>query len=69
MNKFSERIKELRIERGLSRTELAKQLNTLMRTVAYWETGERECSFDTLIAIAEFFEVSVDYLLGVKDFF
>ena len=67
MNKFSERIKELRLECGETRKQLAKNLNVLERTVCFWELGQRECGFDMLISIAKHFNVSVDYLLGVEN--
>ena len=67
-NKFFERINELRIENNLSRAELAQKLNVSVRLISYWENGQRECDFDMLIKIADFFEVSLDYLLGRKDF-
>lgn len=68
MNKFSERLKDLRAENGLTRTQLAEKLNVSPRLVAYWESGQRECSFDMLIAIADLFASSTDYLLGRTEF-
>ena len=67
MNKFSERLKDLRAENGLTRAQLAEKLNVSPRLVAYWENGQRECSFDMLIAIADLFASSADYLLGRTD--
>ena len=64
MNKFSERVKELRLERGLSRKELAEQLFVSVRLISFWENGQRECNFDMLIKISSLFSVSIDYLLG-----
>ncbi len=63
-NKFSERLKSLRIENNFSRGTLAERLNVSVRLISYWENGERECDFDMLIKIADMFSVSVDYLLG-----
>ena len=68
MNKFAERFKEIRIENGLSRADVAEKLNVSARLIAYWENGQRECDFDTLISISRLFEISVDYLLGATDF-
>lgn len=68
MNKFSSRLKELRTDAGLSRAELADMLNVSARLIAYWETGERQCDFDTLIKIADIFNISADYLLGRTDY-
>lgn len=53
MNRFSERLRELRIEKGLSRRQLAEMLDTLPRNISYWELGQRECNFDMLLKIAE----------------
>lgn len=68
MNRFSERLRELRIEKGLSRRQLAEMLDTLPRNISYWELGQRECNFDMLLKIAEVLDVSVDYLLGKTDY-
>ena len=67
MNKFNSILKDLRIEKGLSQKQLAKELGVLERTVSYWESGKRECDFDMLIFIAKFFAVSTDYLLGIEN--
>ncbi len=68
MNKFAERLRELRLEKGFSRKELAEKLGTLQRNISYWELGQRECGFDMLIKIADVLDVSVDYLLGKTDY-
>ena len=68
MNKFSERLKDLRAENGLTRAQLAEKLNVSPRLIAYWQNGQRECSFDMLIAIADLFASSADYLLGRTEF-
>ncbi len=67
-NKFSEQLAGLRAEKGLSRAELAQQLNISVRLISYWENGQRECDFDMLIKLADVFAVSVDYLLGRKEY-
>ena len=67
-NKFSERINELRIENNLSRAELAQKLNVSVRLISYWENGQRECDFDMIIKIADLFSVSIDYLIGRRDY-
>jgi len=67
-NNFFERLSELRIENGLSRLQLAEQLNVSVRLISYWENGQRECDFDMLIKIADLFSVSIDYLLGRKEY-
>lgn len=68
MNKFGERLKDLRTEKGITRLQLAENLQVSVRLIAYWENGQRECSFDTLIKIANFFDTSTDFLLGKTDY-
>ena len=61
------RLKELRKSRGLSQQRLAMELNTTQNTISRYETGEREADYAMLIAIADYFGVSIDYLLGRTD--
>ena len=68
MNKFAERLKELRTEAEKSRAVLARELNVSERLISYWENGKRECDFEMLIRLADTFAVSIDYLLGRKEF-
>lgn len=68
MNKFPERLSELRKEKNISQHNVAKNINVSQQTISSWEKGEREPDFDTLIILAQFFEVSTDYLLGVSEF-
>lgn len=58
------RLKELRKKKGMSQLRLATELNTTQNTISRYETGEREPGIDELIKIAEYFNVSVDYLIG-----
>lgn len=57
------RLKELRLERGLSQLKLAMDLNTNQNTISRYETGEREPGIRDLIKIADYFGVTVDYLI------
>ena len=66
-NNFGKQLKELRLEKGLSQRELGRVLNVCNQTVSFWETGSREPDLDTLLAIAHYFEVSVDNLLEYKE--
>lgn len=61
------RLKELRKSRKISQIRLAMELNTNQNTVSRYETGEREPNIAMLIKIADFFNVSVDYLLERTD--
>lgn len=58
------RLKELRKKKGLSQLRLATELNTTQNTISRYETGEREPGIDELIKIADYFNISVDYLIG-----
>ncbi len=64
---FGERLKLLRNKKGLKQTELAKILEVSERTIRYYEFNEREPDLSSLKILADFFEVSIDYLLGRTD--
>ncbi|MEE1087225.1 MAG: helix-turn-helix transcriptional regulator [Schaedlerella sp.] len=61
------RVKELRKERNLKQTELAEKVNTTQQTISRIENGENTLPADTLIALAKFFGVSIDYILCLTD--
>ena len=67
MNKFAKNLSHLLKSCGVSQDELAKRLNVKQQTVSRYAGGVAEPSFDILIEIAKFFDVSADYLLGIKD--
>ena len=57
------RLKFLRKERGISQLKLAMDLNMNQNSISRYETGEREADYATLIKFADYFGVSIDYLL------
>ena len=61
------KIKELRTEYGVKQKELAKKIHIAANTLSQFETGKANPGYDVLIALADFFEVSGDYLLGRAD--
>ncbi len=61
------RLKELRQKHRLSQVTLAIDLNTSQNTISRYETEEHQANYKTLIAIADYFNVSIDYLLGRTD--
>ncbi len=67
MSKFAERVKELRVEKGLSQAELAKAIGVTQSIVARWEADLRIPKMDSIIALTEFFKISSDYLIGIVD--
>jgi|AGTN01.1.fsa_nt_gi Predicted transcriptional regulators len=61
------RLKVLRLQKKLYQRDIAKHLNVAPTTYLYWEKGVTEPSQEALIKLAEFYGVSVDYLLGRDD--
>lgn len=66
-NLFKHRLKELRTEKSVGQKALAKELNLSHGAISFWENGQREPTMSNLIALAQYFGVSVDYLVGLKD--
>ena len=66
MNIFKENLKNLRIDAKLGQVELAKKLQVSKGIISLWENGLREPNMSSLIAIATFFNVSIDYLVGLE---
>lgn len=64
MGNFASVIKQLRLERGITQEQLAALLKVSRSTVGMYETGSREPDFETCEAIADIFNVDMDYLLG-----
>ena len=60
---ISMRLKELRKSRGITQLKLAIDLGMNQNSISRYESGEREADYRTLIAFADYFNVSVDYLL------
>ena len=67
MATFNERLKALRTEKGWSQQRLADELEISKSSVNMYERGEREPSFETMEAIADIFNVDMDYLYGRTD--
>ncbi len=61
------RLKELRKLRKMTQQRLAIELNMNQNTISRYESGEREADYQTLIRFADFFNVSIDYLLERTD--
>ena len=61
------RLKELRKAKGISQQKLATDLHTNQNTISRYENGEREPGIIELIKIADYFHVSIDYLVGRSD--
>ena len=61
------RLKKLRKERNISQLKLALDLNLNQNAISRYENLEREADYQTLIKFADYFQVSIDYLLGRTD--
>ena len=66
-NILSERLKELRNEQGVSQYKLVDELQLSRGQLSNYEQGTREPDYDTLIQLANHYNVSLDYLLGVSN--
>ncbi len=67
MANFSDRIKVLRTERGITQEQLAAMLKVSRSTIGMYESGKREPDFEMSEAIADIFNVDMDYLTGRSD--
>jgi len=67
MSVFGKRLKELRVEKELTQEKLGEIFNVRKGTVSNWENGNRFPDENTIIKLADFFNVSIDYLLGRTD--
>ena len=67
LDQFPSRLKELRKERQLRQEDLAFDLNVSRQTISKYERGQRQPDYRMLIEIADYFQVSLDYLFGRTD--
>lgn len=61
------RLKQLRKQRNITQVKLAMDLNLNQNSISRYESEEREADYATLIAFADYFDVSIDYLLERTD--
>ncbi|MCM6851672.1 helix-turn-helix domain-containing protein [Lactococcus lactis] len=66
MSLFNEQLKTLRKINGLTQKELAEKLKIKQNSYSDWENGKSEPNIEMLVRIADYFDVSLDYLLGGK---
>lgn len=64
MGSFKDTVRYLRLRAGMSQTDLANNLDIAKSTVSMWENGKREPNFETMEAIADYFNVDMDFLHG-----
>ena len=67
MDEFKIRLKELRTKKGVTQKAMGELLNITTRAYQFYEEGKRYPDFKGLIALADFFEVSLDFLVGRID--
>ena len=67
MSKFAERLRSLRTERNVTQKDLGELLGVKNFSIYTYEKGRSEPTIDGLIALADFFDVSIDYLVGRTD--
>ena len=67
MNKVNTMIKRLRLEKNINQEQPAEQLHVTRQAVSNWETGKTQPDIETLTKIAEYFDVSVEYLIYGKE--
>ena len=67
MNKLSNRLIKLKKDKNLLQKDIAKDVNLSLREYKYYERGQREPTASVLIALADYFDVSIDYLVGRTD--
>lgn len=61
---FGDKLRELRKENNMTQKDIANMFNIKEATVSAWEVGKAQPSIDTIIVLAQYFNVSTDYLLG-----
>ncbi len=67
-NIFGEKLKELRLEKNLNQRQLADLVKVGKASISDWETGKSEPVLSNAILLADFFDVSLDYLAGRKEY-
>ena len=68
MTKFGNRLKELRKEKGISQQKLALEIHYSQSVVCDWENNKMDPAASAIVAVADYFGVSTDFLLGRKEF-
>ena len=66
MNKY-QRLRDVREDRNLSQKDIAKLLNTTQQQICRYETGQQMMGIDRYIILAKYYNVSLDYLVGIVD--
>ena len=65
--KYYPRLRELRVSAGMNQTDIAELLNMQQNQYSRYERGERELPMHLFVALAEHYNVSIDYMVGLSD--
>ncbi|MBH0340069.1 XRE family transcriptional regulator [Bacillus thuringiensis] len=68
MNMFGQRLKDLRREKKLTQQDIADVLGIEKSNISRFESGKQSLSSENIIKTAKYFDVSVDYILGISDY-
>ncbi|MBP5405120.1 MAG: helix-turn-helix transcriptional regulator [Clostridia bacterium] len=64
---FAERLRDLRLEKGVGQNKLAADLGLSNASISYWENAKQEPTASAIVKLASYFDVPTDYLLGRVD--
>ena len=64
---FTERLKSLREEHGLNQTQISKILSCTQTAYSKWELGQRDITVESLLLLAKYYNVSLDYITGASN--
>ncbi len=67
MSEFSENLKELRAEKGITQAALANEIGVTQKAIDFWEKAINEPKASYIIALSKYFGVTSDYLLGIEE--
>lgn len=67
MEIFAQRLKDLRIDKGLSIQSLSREVKIGVASICRWENQQADIKGTQLITLAKFFDVTIDYLVGLED--
>lgn len=68
MKTFAEKIKQLRVEKGVTQKQVGDAVGVSANAIANYELGTREPDFQILAKLCQFYDVSSDFLIGLSDF-
>lgn len=64
---MAERIRALRVEKGIGQNQLAQHIQVSNASISYWENAKQEPSAQAIYKLAQYFDVTADYLLGIEN--